>query len=73
MAGMALTSGLRSLAGDNGAFYIYPQKVNWSDASDPRALVEWENTCTGPNADQTIKYSARFILSGPKHLLYPGE
>jgi len=73
LAGMALTSGLRSLAGDNGAFYIYPQKVNWLDASDPRALVEWENTCTGPYADKTIKYSARFILSGPKHLLYPGE
>jgi len=73
LAGMALTSGLRSLAGDNGAFYIYPQKADWSDANDPRALVEWENTCTGPYADKTIKYSARFILSGPKHLLYPGE
>lgn len=71
LAEMGLESGVRSLGGDNGAYYIYAQKNGYADSGDPGTEVEWENTCTGPYANQPVKYSARFVLSGPKHLLYP--
>lgn len=70
-ASEAVESMLRSLGGDQGAFSIYPRKSNWKDADDPRAYVSWINTCMGPYANKTLNYSARFVLVGPKHILYP--
>ncbi len=69
----ALSNISRSIGGDRGAHYIYPQKKDWTNTKDPRATVEWENTCVGPNANKPVRYIVRFILSGPEHLLYPGR
>jgi len=66
----ALNSMFRSLFGDSGAYYIYPTLNNWHDPSDPRLDVEWVNTCYGPNGNKPIRYSVRFVLFGPEHLLY---
>lgn len=69
----ALEGGLRALGGDSGAYGIDPGKPDWLNAGDPRAAVSWTNTCVGLYQNQPLEYSVRFVVSGPRHLLYPGH